>query len=137
MFEPSADDGPVLVAVHYRVAQENQIDFVNAMSKVRRSRLRTGGYSWRLYNSVARTDTFLERFTVAAWSEFERQRSARWLGHDSENFTAAVRCTVDQTRIDDYYAAKRVPRRAVRGDADRARAMTGLYKAEIGQSLTL
>jgi MFS family permease len=110
MFEPSPDDGPVLVAVRYLVPEENQQDFINAMSRVRRSRLRTGGHSWRLYHSVGQTELFLERFTVASWSEFERQRSERWLGYDSENFTKAVDYTVDHTRTDEYYIAKRVPR---------------------------
>jgi MFS family permease len=110
MFEPCPEDGPVLVAVRYRVAAENLQNFVQSMGNVRRSRLRTGGHSWRLYHSVAQVDMFLERFTVASWSEFERQRSERWLGYDSENFTKAVDYTVDHTRTDEYYIAKRVPR---------------------------
>jgi MFS family permease len=110
MFEPCPHDGPVLVAVRYHVLQEKQDEFIKAMSKVRRSRLRTGGHSWRLYHSVAHTDMFLERFTVASWSEFERQRTERWLGYDSENFTAAVSYTVDHNRTDEYYLAKRVPK---------------------------
>jgi MFS family permease len=110
MFEPCPNDGPVLVAVRYLVSEENQTDFVKAMSRVRRSRLRTGGHSWRLYHNVGQTELFLERFTVASWSEFERQRSERWLGYDSENFTKAVDYTVDHTRTDEYYIAKRVPR---------------------------
>lgn len=110
MFEPCPHDGPVLVAVRYHVAEQNQDDFIKAMSKVRRSRLRTGGHSWRLYHSVGQTDVFLERFTVASWSEFERQRTERWLGYDSENFTAAVSYTVDHNRTDEYYVAKRVPK---------------------------
>ena len=110
MFEPCPHDGPVLVAVRYHVLEQNQDDFIKAMSKVRRSRLRTGGHSWRLYHSVGQTDIFLERFTVASWSEFERQRTERWMGYDSENFTAAVSYTVDHNRTDEYYLAKRVPK---------------------------
>ncbi len=100
----------MLVVVRYQVSEENQENFVNAMSRVRRSRLRTGGHSWRLYHSVEKKNLFLERFTVTSWSEFERQRTERWLGYDSENFTAAVSYTVDHTRTDEYYVAKRVPR---------------------------
>ena len=110
MFEPRPHDGPVLVVVRYKVSAENQTEFVEAMSRVRRSRLRTGGHSWRLYHSVEQADLYLERFTVVSWSEFERQRSERWLGYDSENFTKAVDYTVDHTRTDEYYIAKRVHR---------------------------
>ena len=111
MFEPAPDDGPVLVAVSYRVSAENVENFVEAMSRVRRSRLRTGGHSWRLYHSVRQPDVLLERFTVASWTEFERQRTERWLEYDSEGFRKALGYTVDQTRLHDYYVAKRVPRR--------------------------
>ena len=84
MFEPCPDDGPVLVAVRYHVPAENLENFVQSMGNVRRSRLRTGGHSWRLYHSVGQPDIFLERFTVASWSEFELQRTERWLDYDSE-----------------------------------------------------
>jgi MFS family permease len=111
MFEPAPDDGPVLVAVRYLVPEENRKDFIEAMSRVRRSRLRTGGHSWRLYHSVRQPDVLLERFTVESWSEFERQRTERWLEYDSEGVTKAIGYTVDHARQADYYVAKRVSRR--------------------------
>ena len=36
------------------------------------------------------TRHFLERFTVASWSEFERQRTERWLDYDSKGVTKAI-----------------------------------------------
>jgi predicted MFS family arabinose efflux permease len=110
MFEPCPDDGPVLVTVRYRVPAESLEDFVEAMSEVRRSRLRTGGHSWRLYHSVAEPETFLERFTVASWTEFERQRTERWLGYDSDGVTRAIGYTVDRARLHEYFVAHRVAR---------------------------
>ncbi len=110
MFEPCPQDGPVLVAVRYRVSTENLENFVQSMGNVRRSRLRTGGHSWRLYHSVGQPDIFLERFTVASWSEFERQRTERWLDYDSEGVARAIGYTVDHTRRHQYYLARRVPR---------------------------
>jgi hypothetical protein len=110
MFEPCPEDGPVLVAVRYRVAAENLENFVRSMGNVRRSRLRTGGHSWRLYHSVGQPDIFLERFTVASWSEFERQRTERWLDYDHDGVTTAIGYTVDNARQHEYYLAKRVPR---------------------------
>jgi MFS family permease len=110
VFEPCPNDGPVLVAVRYRVTAENLEEFVEAMSAVRRSRLRTGGHSWQLYHSVGQPDTLLERFTVASWSEFERQRTERWLDLDSDGVARAIGYTVDHTRRHGYYLAVRVRR---------------------------
>jgi MFS family permease len=110
VFEPCPNDGPVLVAVRYRVPSENLENFVKAMSAVRRSRLRTGGHSWRLYHSVGQPDTLLERFTVASWSEFERQRTERWLDLDTDGVAKAIGYTVDHTRRHGYYLAVRVRR---------------------------
>jgi predicted MFS family arabinose efflux permease len=109
VFEPSPKDGPVLVTVRYQVSAENLQDFVLEMSAVRRSRLRTGGHSWRLYHSVGQPDTFLERFTVASWTEFERQRTERWLEFDREGIAKAIGYTVDCARQYDYYVPVRVP----------------------------
>jgi hypothetical protein len=108
IFEPCPNDGPVLVAVRYKVAAENLESFVEAMRAVRRSRLRTGGHSWRLYHSVGQPDTLLERFTVMSWSEFERQRTERWLDLDTDGVAKAIGFTVDHTRRHGYYLAVRV-----------------------------
>ncbi|HUB53548.1 MAG TPA: MFS transporter [Mycobacterium sp.] len=110
VFEPCPNDGPVLVAVRYKVAAENLESFVEAMRAVRRSRLRTGGHSWRLYHSVGQPDTLLERFTVMSWSEFERQRTERWLDLDTDGVAKAIGYTVDHTRRHGYYLAVRVRR---------------------------
>ena len=110
VFEPCPTDGPVLVTTSYKVSAENLQDFVEAMTAVRRSRLRTGGHSWRLYHDVEHPDTFLERFTVASWSEFERQRTERWVDYDHVGVTKAVGYTVEGTRRRGYYLAVRVPR---------------------------
>ena len=108
VFEPSPKDGPVLVTVRYRVPAEDLDDFKQAMIAVRRSRLRTGGHSWRLYHSVGQGDTFLERFTVASWTEFERQRTERWLEYDTGGVQKAISYTVDRSRQHEYYLALRL-----------------------------
>jgi MFS family permease len=110
VFEPHPNDGPVLVTVRYRVSDENLQGFVEAMSAVRRSRLRTGGHSWRLYRSAEHPETVLERFTVTSWSEFERQHTERWLESDHQAADKAVSYTVDSTRRHAYYLALRVHR---------------------------
>jgi MFS family permease len=110
VFDPCPDDGPVLVTVRYRVPEEHHKNFIDAMTEVRRSRLRTGGHSWRLYHSVGQPDTLLERFTVASWTEFEHQRTERWVESDSDGVTKAIGYTVDGTRTHEYYLAMRTRR---------------------------
>ena len=92
------------------MSAENFQDFVEAMSAVRRSRLRTGGHSCRLYHDVEHPDTIIERFTVASWSEFERQYTERWLEYDHQGLAKAVGYTIDKNRRRGYYLALRVPR---------------------------
>jgi hypothetical protein len=110
VFEPCPDDGPVLVAVRYRVAADKLPEFVKAMSAVRRSRLRTGGHSWRLYHSIEDPDAVLERFTVPSWTEFQHQHTERWLESDHDGVATAVSYTVDSARRHEYYLALRVHR---------------------------
>jgi MFS family permease len=110
VFEPCPSDGPVLVTVRYRVSDKNRDGFVKAMSAVRRSRLRTGGHSWRLYRSLEHPETILERFTVPSWTEFERQHTERWLESDHAAADEAASWTVDRTRLHEYYLAVRVQR---------------------------
>ena len=43
-------------------------------------------------------------------SEFERQRTERWLDYDSEGATRAIGYTVDNARRHEYYLARRLPR---------------------------
>jgi MFS family permease len=110
VFEPCPDDGPVLVTVRYRVPAESLHDFMDAMTAVRKSRLRTGGHSWRLYHSAGQPDTFLERFTVGSWTEFERQRTERWLEYDTDGIKKAISFTVDRDRMYEYFLALRIRR---------------------------
>jgi hypothetical protein len=98
----------VLVDTRYRVSAENLDPLVEAMSAVRRSRLRTGGHSWRLYHSPEDPDTVIERFTVPSWSEFQRQHTERWLDYDHEAVAKAVGYTIDSTSNQQYYLALRV-----------------------------
>src|SRR3954451_8914150 len=80
--EPEPDDGPVLVAVHYTVARERQIAFLEAMSRLRRSRQRTGASRWELYRDGERPDHFVELSRVPTGEEHLRQHEGRLTGTD-------------------------------------------------------
>jgi MFS family permease len=76
---PDSDSGagPVLVEVEWRVAPENADGFVAAMTKVCRSRRRTGATLWGLFRDVEDPTLYLETFTVATWHEHLRQHLER------------------------------------------------------------
>ncbi len=81
-FEPQPDDGPVLVTVTYRVAEEQEPRFLEAMEHVRRSRQRTGASRWDLYRDGADRRHFVETFVVPSWAEHLRQHAERLTGTD-------------------------------------------------------
>ena len=110
MFEPSPNDGPVLVTARYRVPPENLDPFIRSMGAVRQARLRTGGHSWQLYHSPEDPEVVLERFTVLSWTEFQRQHTERWVDVDDDAFATAVSHTVESTSSMQYFIALRLPR---------------------------
>ena len=89
-FEPDPDSGPVLVAVHFTVTTERQPAFLEAMEKLRRSRLRTGATRWELYRDGERPDRFVETFRVPSWEEHLRQHEGRLTGTDRAVEEAAL-----------------------------------------------
>ena len=76
------DGRTITVTVRYRVATANQRPFVEAMARVRGSRLRTGAVSWGLYRDGEHDDTFVELFVVPSWEEHLRQHHERLTGTD-------------------------------------------------------
>jgi hypothetical protein len=81
-FEPEPDDGPVLVTATYRVAEDQEPRFLEAMEQVRRSRQRTGASRWDLYRDGADRRQFVETFVVPSWAEHLRQHGERLTGTD-------------------------------------------------------
>ncbi len=76
------DGRTITVTVSYRVPTANQPPFVEAMARVRGSRLRTGAVSWALYRDGEHDDTFVELFVVPSWEEHLRQHHERLTGTD-------------------------------------------------------
>src|SRR4029077_10607631 len=77
-----ANDGAIPVTVSYRFRPANQRHFVEAMGRVRGSRLRTGAASWALYRDGEHEDTFVDLFIVPSWEEHLRQHHDRLTGTD-------------------------------------------------------
>jgi MFS family permease len=82
LVESDPKDGPVLVTSTYTIAPENEQAFFQAMSLVRRSRLRTGAVEWGLYRDGETAHRFVELFIVPSWEEHLRQHTDRLTGAD-------------------------------------------------------
>ncbi len=57
---------------------------LDAMSQLRRSRMRTGATRWELYGSAEHPDRYVEQFRVATWAEHQRQHDGRLTAADQK-----------------------------------------------------
>lgn len=88
--EPLPDDGPVLIQIEYRIAPEHRKAFLHAMEAVGPTRRRSGATSWRVFRDLGDEERFVERYVVASWADYLRQR-ARMTMADSGLQDEAVR----------------------------------------------
>jgi MFS family permease len=82
MVTPEPADGPVLVTLTYRVAEDNAVAFTDAMHRVGRSRRRTGALRWELFRDGGDQTRFVESYLVGTWAEHLRQHEGRLTGAD-------------------------------------------------------
>jgi hypothetical protein len=75
----SADHGSglVLVRITYTIAAGKEQQFLQAMARLRQSRLRTGATGWALYQDGQHPRLFVELFSVPSWEEHLRQHRER------------------------------------------------------------
>jgi MFS family permease len=85
MFTPEAADGPILVIATYAVPEANAVAFTDAMSRVGRSRRRTGALRWELFRDGADPTRFVESYLVGTWAEHLRQHEGRLTGADRQS----------------------------------------------------
>lgn len=70
-----ASDGPVLILVEYRLAEEDVDDFLAAMAALRIVRRHLGGTRWGVFEDVTGHGRFLETFLVTSWQGYLLQRA--------------------------------------------------------------
>jgi MFS family permease len=104
VLEPRPGSGPVLVTLAYQVAAADVEAFVEAMTRVRRVRQRTGAHRWSLYRDTAEPDCFLETFVVDSWEEHLRQH-ARVTATDQLQITGLRPYVRSEPRITHYVSA--------------------------------
>jgi MFS family permease len=82
--DPDPAAGPVVVTVTYPVGPENEAAFLDAMSQVRRSRMRTGAVQWGIFRDGENPERLVEMYVVPTWEEHLRQHTGRLTGADQE-----------------------------------------------------
>jgi MFS family permease len=106
-FEPDPDTGPVLVTLTFTVAPERVPEFLDAMTRVRRSRQRTGATRWALYRDGEDPRRFVEAYLVPSWEEHLRQHSGRLTGADQALEEEAVALAEASPEVAHLFPASR------------------------------
>jgi MFS family permease len=65
--------GPVLVLNTWTIDPGRLAEYLEAMAELRRVRLRTGAFRWRLYRHFEEPHRMTEAFSLASWEEHARQ----------------------------------------------------------------
>jgi Transmembrane secretion effector len=68
------------VRTPYTIAAEGQQQFLQAIGRLRQSRLQTGAIDWGLYRDGQNPLLFIELFSVPSWEEHLRQHQERRTG---------------------------------------------------------
>ncbi|THF61759.1 MFS transporter [Pseudothauera rhizosphaerae] len=71
--EASADRGPVMIQVEYRICAEDLPAFLHALQPVSRQRRRDGAYAWGITQDTGDPERIVEWFLVESWAEHLRQ----------------------------------------------------------------
>ena len=73
--EPAPEAGPVAVEISYRIRADQARAFLAAAAQLKAPRRRDGATFWRLYRDLADPSRYVERFIVASWADYLRQRA--------------------------------------------------------------
>jgi MFS family permease len=90
--EPAPEDGPVLVMVSYTVPAANLAQFLDAMIRVRRMKMRTGATSFAVYQDGGDPNRFVEVAEYPSWAEHLRQHGGRLTASDQAIEETALAC---------------------------------------------
>ncbi len=72
-----ARSGPILVMVDYVIDQSNVPQFLEAMAKRRRTRIRDGARQWTLLRDLENPELWSESYHVPTWIEYIRHNQRR------------------------------------------------------------
>jgi len=80
---PDPESGPVVVESVYTIPTAKEEAFLQLMTHVRRSRLRTGATRWELFRKGERSHTFIEMYSISSWEDHLRQHRYRLTRNDA------------------------------------------------------
>jgi MFS family permease len=80
---PDPESGPVVIENVYTIPTPKEEAFLQLMSRVRRSRLRTGAMRWTLFREGERSQSFIEMYSMSSWQDHLRQHRYRITTHDA------------------------------------------------------
>ncbi len=64
--------GPVVITIEYVIREEDQVQFLAAMSERRRIRVRDGALKWRLLRDLSDPQLWIERYETPTWLDYLR-----------------------------------------------------------------
>lgn len=73
--EPRPEAGPIAVEVAYRIRAGSDRAFLDTIGQMKAPRRRDGATFWRVYKDLGEESRYVERFIVASWADYLRQRA--------------------------------------------------------------
>ena len=61
-----------MITIEYLIRQEDQMEFLKAMSERRRTRRRDGALNWRLLRDLSDPERWVERYETPTWLDYLR-----------------------------------------------------------------
>lgn len=75
--------GPIMIALQYRIAPQDEPEFLHIMARFGRVRKRDGARTWSLYRDLEHTDVWIEQYKLPTWTDYLRHHERR-TGEDHE-----------------------------------------------------
>ncbi|WP_447647679.1 MFS transporter [Microbacterium forte] len=94
-----ADDAPVLVVIRYRIPVERRQEFLDTMTGVQQTRLRTGARGWQVYVDADDPGSVIEAYSVGSWREHVSQHEGRTTEFDAQQIARARAMSTQELEV--------------------------------------
>jgi len=107
--EPELEAGPVAVEVIYSIRPEDGERFLRVVEQLAVPRRRDGASFWRIYRDLDDPARYVERFIVASWADYLRQRARSTVASRELEAQARTFQIQDHPVVTRHYLAERSP----------------------------